>query len=244
MPEVGGGLLAVLAEEAPGQLEEMERWYEDDHLYERSAIEGFLYSRRYISVQGEPRSLTLYEITGPEVLHGDGYAKAWERENAIAAARAAAGNPIVRRMANMVRNEYELITSVGSHPGEIGAFIWMVREDIPEASDATLTRWYEEHLPLVTAMGTVRGVRRYHATMGTPRYLTVYDLATAEAIESDAWKRSFETPLAAVLTQRTDVTTNLGQFFKIVTHDEALCEMATWPPPPSEHRGDSAMAPR
>lgn len=228
MPEVGEGLLAVLADEAPGQYEEMERWYEDDHLYERSAIEGFLYSRRYISVQGQPRSLTLYEISGPEVLHGEGYAKAWERENAIAAARTAAGNPTPQRMANVVRNEYELIASVGHHPGEFGAFIWLVREDIPAAQEAALTRWYdEEHLPIVSAIGTVRGVKRYRATVGTPRYLTVYELATAQVIASDAWKHAFATPSAgAVLPLRTDVSTNLGQFFKFVPQDEARREMA------------------
>lgn len=229
MPGVGGGLLAVLADEAPGQLEEMERWYEHDHLYERSAIEGFLYSRRYISLEGEPRSLTLYEIDGPEVLHGEGYAKAWERENAIAAKRREAGNPIPQRMTNMVRNEYALISASGKHVGEVGAFIWMVREDVPEGREADLDRWYEEHLPLVTSIGTVRGVRRYRATVGTPRYLTVYDLANAELVQSEAWRRSFQTPGAGILEARTQVLTNLGRFFKYVDHDEALREMATWP---------------
>jgi hypothetical protein len=230
MPEVGGGLLAVLADEAPGQLEEMERWYEDDHLYERSAIEGFLYSRRYISVQGQPRSLTLYEIDGPEVLHGAGYAKAWERENAIAARRREAGDPIPQRMTGMIRNEYALISATGRHVGEIGAFIWMVREDVPEGREAALDHWYDqEHLPLVTAMGTVRGVRRYRATVGTPRYLTVYDLANADAIESAAWRDSFQTPGAGILEERTEVITNLARFFKYVDHAEALREMAKWP---------------
>ena len=230
MPDVGGGLLLVLADEAPGQYLEMERWYEDDHLYERSAIEGFLYSRRYLALEGTPRSLTLYELTDAGVVHGDGYAKAWERENRIAAQRKEAGNPVPQRMVMTVRNEYERTASVGKHPRDIGAFIWMVREDIPEAQAAALTRWYdEEHLPLVTALPTVRGVRRYRATVGTPAYLTVYDLATAETVTSDAWKRSFETPSSGVLAQRTEVTTNLAQFFKYVDHEEALREMATWP---------------
>ena len=81
----------------------------------------------------------------------------------------------------------------------------------------------------MTALPTVRGVRRYRATVGTPAYLTVYDLATAETVTTEAWKRSFETPSAGVLAQRTEVTTNLAQFFKYVDHEEALREMATWP---------------
>ena len=32
-------------------------------------------------------------------------------------------------MANSVRNEYELLEWAGRHPGEIGAFIWLVREE-------------------------------------------------------------------------------------------------------------------
>ena len=228
MPGVGGGLLAVLADEAPGQLAEMERWYEDAHLYERSAIEGFLYSRRYISLTGQPRSLTLYEIDGPEVLHGEGYAKAWERENAIAERRKAAGNPIPQRMTNVVRNEYALLSATGTHVGEVGAFIWMVREDVAEADEAALEEWYAQHLPLVSAIGTVRGVRRYRATVGTPRFLTVYDLATAETVEGEAWRRAFDAPGGEVRARRTEVLENLAQFFKYVDHADALREMAKW----------------
>src|SRR5262245_55221564 len=57
MGVVGGGLLLVVCDAAPGQEEELERWYEDQHLYERSAIDGFYFSRRYISLRGEPSSL-------------------------------------------------------------------------------------------------------------------------------------------------------------------------------------------
>src|SRR3972149_6905508 len=73
MPEVGGGLLGVFGDSVPGQEEEFERWYEDEHLYERSAIEGFLFSRRYISLEGQNQSLVLYEVTKPEVLHSEAY---------------------------------------------------------------------------------------------------------------------------------------------------------------------------
>ena len=89
MPEVGGGLLAVLADPAPGRSNALEDWYEHQHLYERSAIEGFLYSRRYLSLEGQPYSLALYDVTRPAVLHGEAYLGALQNERRTNQARAA-----------------------------------------------------------------------------------------------------------------------------------------------------------
>ena len=230
MPEVGGGLLAVLCDAAPGQELALEDWYENQHLYERSAIEGFFYSRRYLSIQGQPRSLALYEITGSDVLHGEAYQGALRNERR---AREALG-PQARqqRTINSVRNEYDLVESAGRHPGEIGAFVWLVLEETTTAeSEADLHGWYREELmPAVAEIPGVRGIKRYTASVGSPKYLTIFELATADVVESDAWKRAFHSPAAERLRPyRINVLTNLGQFWKVVFQDEARREVATWP---------------
>ncbi|MEX2446293.1 MAG: hypothetical protein WD734_03050 [Dehalococcoidia bacterium] len=226
MREVGGGLLAVLTWPGPGQEDELERWYEDDHLYERSAIDGILCSRRYLSLDGDPPSLALYELAAPEVVDSDAYLDARRLEDAAAAALP--GGPPPPRMVNTIRNVYALRQSAGRHPGELGAFIWMVREGIAPEHEPDLDRWYEEHLPLVAAVPGVRGVTRYVATLGVPRYLVLYELATAEVTRSEAWRRAFDTPSADVRARRTEVATNLGQYFKAVYPDEARAELASW----------------
>ena len=229
MAKVGGGLLAVLCDAAPGQEQALEDWYEHEHLFERSAIEGFLYSRRYLSIEGQPKSLALYEITGPDVLHGDAYQGARQNERR---AREAEGSTAPQpRTVNSVRNEYELIESTGRHPGDLGAFVWLVREETDADHDAQLHAWYQKDLlPAVAAIPGVRGIKRYRATVGSPKYLTVYELATAGVVESDAWKKAFRSAAAGQIRPHiVNVATNLAQFWKVVFQDEAREEVATWP---------------
>ena len=240
MPEVGGGLLLVLAEPREGMDEEFERWYEDEHLYERCAIEGFTVARRYIAIEGRPRSIALYEAKRAEDIGGEAYERARkheadsrvaENEARAAGSRSGASRPPIldssQRM-DFSRHEHALVQSVGRHPGEMGAFIWMVREQTDAEHDAQLNDWYaHEHLPAVTAIGQVRGVKRYRARTDAPTYLTLYELATAGVVKSDAWKRAFETPSAAALRPHvTNISTHLAQFFKVVDHEDATREMA------------------
>ena len=104
--EVGGGLLAVLADPRDGMAAELDRWFEDEHLYERSAIDGVLCSRRYVSLQGTPNALALYELASPAVLHEDAYlgARAIEDESrAVENARRAAAGCACRRAGARMR---------------------------------------------------------------------------------------------------------------------------------------------
>ena len=229
--EVGRGLLAVLADPREGMAAEFDRWFEDEHLYERSAIEGALFSRRYVSLEGTPHSLALYELARPEVLHEDAYLGASKIEDEARAAenarRVATGDsrpPILDPGARMtaIRQEYALVEAAGQHPGEIGAFIWMVRERVAPGDEAALDAWYAGHLPVASAVPGVRGVKRYRLFDGTPGYLVLYELARAEVVRGAAWAAAFAGPRPSVL----DTATNLAQFFKVVYHDDAVREMA------------------
>src|SRR5437660_1769079 len=114
MPEVGGGLLLVLGDPTPGHEQDLEDWYEHQHLYERSAIEGFLFSRRYLSVKGEPLSLALYELEDAGVVRRAPYLDAMQNERARNQARAQrTGSRWPGGTVNSLRNEYELVASAG-----------------------------------------------------------------------------------------------------------------------------------
>src|SRR5205823_13957021 len=112
----------------------------------------------------------------------------------------------------------------------IGAFIWLVREETSPDFEGELNSWYsEEHFAAVSALAGVRGVKRYRATAGAPKYLALYELAMPAVIDSKDWRKLFETPRAIkARSGRTNVAENLGQFWKVVFPEEARSEAAIW----------------
>src|SRR5688572_25303149 len=94
------GLLAVWMTPAPENDADLNAWYSEEHLRERLAVPGFLAARRYVSLDGEPRYVALYELTDADVLHSEAYTRVlangtqWTRR-------------IIDNLQAMIRNEYE-----------------------------------------------------------------------------------------------------------------------------------------
>lgn len=75
------GLLLVMMDIDPARESEFNRWYEEEHIRERLSIPGFVRARRFVAVEGAPKYLALYELTGPEVLQSEEYLR-WRNEAA------------------------------------------------------------------------------------------------------------------------------------------------------------------
>ena len=71
------GLLLVMIDIEPEFEEEFNRWYNEEHLPERLACPGFLSGRRFVSVEGAPKYLALYDLESPDVLQSEAYRKIW-----------------------------------------------------------------------------------------------------------------------------------------------------------------------
>jgi hypothetical protein len=67
------GLLLVLVDPAPALEEELNDWYDTEHLPERAAIAGFETARRYTSLGDGPRYLAIYDMTSLDVLESEAY---------------------------------------------------------------------------------------------------------------------------------------------------------------------------
>jgi hypothetical protein len=67
------GLLFVISEPSEAMDEELNDWYEHEHLAERLAIEGFLTALRFVSTTRPRRYLALYDLASAAVLHTDAY---------------------------------------------------------------------------------------------------------------------------------------------------------------------------
>lgn len=67
------GLLLVLVDPAPTLEEELNDWYDLEHLPERAALPGVETAQRFTSVGDGPRYAAIYDLTDLNVLQSEGY---------------------------------------------------------------------------------------------------------------------------------------------------------------------------
>jgi hypothetical protein len=60
MPLSGQGMLITIMDADPAEEADFNRWYDREHIIERTAIPGFLESRRYVAVNGAPKYVNFY----------------------------------------------------------------------------------------------------------------------------------------------------------------------------------------
>jgi hypothetical protein len=209
MAAQGKGLLAVWMD-IPTHLEaDFNRWYDAEHLAERAGIPGFLNARRYVSLQGTPKYVALYDTVDAQVLHSDAYLEVLNKVT-----------PWTQRVRphfeNFVRNEYELILTLGTIPDKASPYVLLVRMGIPPEYEAEFNDWYNtDHLPALTSVPGVYGARRYRATAGSPAYLAMYELASADVRQSEAWRTAADSPWTLRIRRfYRDMAANLGQLIK------------------------------
>lgn len=135
MARQGRGLLAVWTD-IPVHIEaDFNRWYDEEHLAERAGIPRFLNARRYVSLQGTPKYLALYDTVDAQVLQSDPYLKVLNNSS-----------PWTQRIRphfqNFVRNEYELILTLGTIPEKASPYVLLVRMGIPPEHEAEFNDWY------------------------------------------------------------------------------------------------------
>jgi hypothetical protein len=202
----GSGLLAVWMQVAPFLEDDLNAWYEKEHIAERLGIPGFLSARRYVSEQAERRYIALYELSSPAVMQSEPYL-------------AAGTNPtpwtdrIGEALIENVRNEYELVQSVGEEPDTPAPFALVVRIETEAADDGELNAWYErDHLGALQSVPGCFRARRFRATIGAPKYLAVYDLASAEVPSGEAWKKAADSDWTIRMRPKfKNLTVDLGQ---------------------------------
>lgn len=60
MPLTGQGMLITIMDADPAEEADFNRWYDREHIIERTGIAGFLESRRYVAVDGAPKYVNFY----------------------------------------------------------------------------------------------------------------------------------------------------------------------------------------
>ena len=201
----GSGLLAVWMQVAPFLEDDLNAWYQKEHIQERLYIPGFLNARRYVN-EAERRYIALYDLDKPEVLQSEAYLTA--RNNPTPWT-----NRIMAALTENVRNEYELVQSIGEAPGQPAPYALVVRIETEPGDDGELNQWYEkDHLGALQGVAGCFRARRFRATVGAPKYLAVYDLASAEVPSGEAWKMAADSDWTLKMRPKfRNLTVDLGR---------------------------------
>lgn len=90
------GLLLVMNDVPPDLDEELNRWYQEEHLAERLAVPGFRSARRYRAVGSQPAYMVLYTCDSIDVLTSPAYRKVLDNPTECT-------RRILPRMQNVIR---------------------------------------------------------------------------------------------------------------------------------------------
>lgn len=167
---------------------EFNDWYNNEHLSDRLAIPGFLSGRRFVAIEGEPRYLALYDLTGDAVLNSEPYLKLRDKE---ASQPSASYKGIRPRFQNLSRGVYEQIyPERREYQMPKAEVLLAVGIDVPPEREEAFNAWYNtEHISDMLGVPGVLTARRFMAVEGEPKYLALYDLEGEEVFQSEAYHR-------------------------------------------------------
>lgn len=186
------GLITVWLDVAPEHEDELNDWYNLEHLHQVTALPGFVRARRYRVDEAPLKYLAWYETRDEHVESGPDF------QGIVA--KPTPWSTRLRKLYGEKRERmnFRLMRDVGRVSDTDTPWLYIVHTDIPDDIVDEYNEWYDqEHLPrLVTVPGVTRA-RRYTAVSGAPRYLTAYELTDRDAFESPEGLLARKTPWTA-----------------------------------------------
>lgn len=170
-----------MIEVTKGNEDELDRWYETEHVPDRAGCPGFLSARRFHNLRdgAEARYLALYDLETPQVLETEAYKKIFM-------------TPWTERIRTFyerpsVRSVYVELAPLGVHSQgdepdttrrttNRGLVLELV--DVPPEHEGKLDLWYETtHLPAWRSNSAFLAARRFVKLEGAgAKWLALYDL--------------------------------------------------------------------
>lgn len=163
----------------PGEREEFERWYAEEHIPLRMRVKGFTGAVRGWAVQGEPSHLAVYWMDDLAALESSDYRRLKDQPSDLT-------RHMLETVAAFTRWTGSELSDTG--PAEPGAFLYLVTFDVPADAQAEFDDWYErDHVPLLMRSDDWLRVRRYALTSGEPAGVTraaIHELRSPAALDS------------------------------------------------------------
>ena len=183
----GSGMLAVWCDVPAPVEQEFNKWYNEEHIYERLSVPGILSAARYEAVVNGPKHLAVYELESIEVLQSPKYLEL--KTNPSEWSKKMSPDVIASRY---IRNVYqqifpEAVDALTASSG-LAPALQIGRMGIPAKLENEWNEWYNTvYVPnYETVPGVVRG-RRYKTVEGTPAYMTFYEMESVKTSQTKEW---------------------------------------------------------
>ena len=182
--------------------DEFHDWFDTEHMPERERIPGFLFCRRWISVQNPKEAVHLFDLDSLAVLENPAYRAISGDNVSIWSKRIRAKGCRI-----LLRFEGEQILPGDALPPEGAGGLLVVGMTPPAAAETEFNAWYDiEHVPALARVPGVLCARRFKGAGSGPKYVALYHLSAPEVIDGAQWKEASEsTPMPAhIRPQITD----------------------------------------
>ena len=181
----GTGMLAVWCDVPSTLDEEFNKWYNEEHIFERLSVPGVLSAARYESVVSGPKHLAVYELESIDVLQSPEYLEL--KANPSEWSRKMSPDVIATRY---IRNVYDQIfpknVDDATSTSSLAPALQVGRMGIPTELESEWNEWYNTiYVPnYETVPGVIRG-RRYKTVEGSPAYMTFYEMESVGTSQTD-----------------------------------------------------------
>jgi len=183
------GILIAAFDFSGAHADEFHDWYDLEHLPERERVPGFLDCRRWIGATNPKYAVATYDLENLDVMKSAPY-------RAIAYDNLSVWSKRVTAMCKRLIRYEGVQTLPGDQlgPKNAGALLLNAMDVLPE-HESEFNEWYNtEHIPALAAVPGTLCARRFRSAEGSPRYVALYHLASADVPDSAAWKKAANTP--------------------------------------------------
>jgi hypothetical protein len=183
------GLLAAFMNPPADDEAAFNAWYDEEHVPNRLAVDGFLNGRRYKAAEADgPRYLALYDLESLDVLHGPAYQRLIDE-------RSQREKDMLARIPLIDRRVLQLVID-GQPWTDAPPYQLIVCMTPPLGGELDFVNWYrEEHIRMLLDVPGWRRVRLFRQVEGEgPAFMAVHELESPKVFEHSNYEKSIATP--------------------------------------------------
>ena len=194
----GMGLFTVLVDAPAEHEEELNRWYNEEHIAENLAVPGVLDGARYVAVTGAPKYLACYELEGPEVMEHEAFKTMAENPSGWTKRMISPAMGVTFKI-NCYQQIFPAEVSQEASRASMAPALLIACGDVPPEVEHDFNDWYNSLIKnyIEKVPGCIRA-RRYRSVTGEPKYAVVYEMENEGVSQKPEWPAARDAhPLSA-----------------------------------------------